>query len=159
MAPPTKVAEAQKSSKKRLDNFKHKDLMNKQKQIVNLESSSHSLRSASAHNKSKTLSLDEQEQLLRQEKEKHERLIGQLKAAEARNRTRLLKMRYVNLKEDEIEHLVDSQPSALKATRLEAFLPNPKAKKPEVYNPLNQIQRRRLEAILDGSAMIDRMLN
>ena len=103
------------------------------------------------------MTLVEQETVLREEKEKHERLIGQLKAAEARNRTRLLKMRYVNLKEDETEHIVDSQPTALKAARLEAFLPTFK-KKYELNDSLNPIQRRRLEAIIDG-ALIERKLN
>jgi hypothetical protein len=105
------------------------------------------------------MSQNEREKVLRQEKEKHDRLIGQLKAAEARNRTRLLHMRYINLKEDETEHLVDLQPSALKAVRLEAFLPNLKPKKSEFNDTLNPIQKRRLEAILDGALYIERKLN
>jgi hypothetical protein len=106
------------------------------------------------------MSLNERERLIMQEKEKHERLIGQLKAAEARNRTRLLQLRYINLKEDETEHLVDSQPTALKAVRLEALLPNMKNKKSlETGESLNPIQKRRLEAILDSAVLIERKLN
>jgi hypothetical protein len=106
------------------------------------------------------MSLKKREKIIMQEKEKHDRLIGQLKAAEARNRTRLLHMRYINLKEDETEHLVDSQPAALKAVRLEAFLPNLKNKKSsETRDSLNPIQMRRLEAILDGALYIERKLN
>lgn len=51
-----------------------------------LESNSIYSSSLMSVNKSKKLTLDETENMLRFEKERHDRLIGQLKAAEARNR-------------------------------------------------------------------------
>lgn len=69
-------------------------------------------------------------------------------------------MRYINSKEDEIDHLIDSQPNALKAVRLEAFLPPVKAEKPKIQNDLNPIQRRRLEALVEDvkCSIIERRL-
>ena len=43
-----------------------------------------------ASNRDKKLTLEETEEILKIEKERHERLIGQLKAAEARNRYLLI---------------------------------------------------------------------
>ena len=137
-------------------------MQNRQLEINKLEQSRSSF-SSTVHN-SHRLSLAEQEQLLSHERDKHEKLIGQLKAAEARSRTRLLRKRYVNLKEDETDHLVDSQPTALRAARLEAFLPNFKAARTmrnelaEATSRISQIERRRLDAIVDG-ALIERKLN
>lgn len=70
-------------------------------------------------------------------------------------------MRYFNCKEDEIDHLIDSQPSALKAVRLEAFLPPVRSEKPKIQNQLNPIQRRRLEALIDdnSNSLIERKLH
>lgn len=70
-------------------------------------------------------------------------------------------MRYLNCKDDEIDHLIDSQPTALKSVRLEAFLPAARQEKLKVSNSLNPIQRRRLEALIDDSSnyLIGRKLN
>jgi hypothetical protein len=116
---------------------------------------------ASLTKSKKKLTLQETEQMIKFEKERHERLIGQLKAAEAKNRSRILRLRYYNLKEDEIENLIESQSSALKAVRLEAFLPSVREKKVNVESELTPIQKRRLESILDDSSafLIERKLN
>lgn len=155
-----------------MDQLKKLDEYNKQRELDELELITQTIRSSSASVvfKNQQMSMEQRELLLRQEKERHDRLIGQLKAAEARNRTRLLKMRYVNLKEDESEHLIDSQPTALHAARLEAFLPTQKASgtsgKKSSHHDVNNAttssrssdrlkptQRRRLEAILDGDVI------
>jgi hypothetical protein len=75
-------------------------------------------------------------------------------------RARILKLRYFNCKQDEIDNLIESQPTALKAVRLEAFLPPVKPEKLNVPEPLNQIQRRRLEALIDdaNNSLIERRL-
>ncbi|PAA79833.1 hypothetical protein BOX15_Mlig018747g2 [Macrostomum lignano] len=71
----------------------------------------------------------QQKQMLEEEKEvdidkqQYEILIGQLKAAEARNRLRIMRMRYENVLEREVNHLISCQPTALRAVRLEAILP------------------------------------
>ena len=96
--------------------------------------------------------MEEAEKLIQFEKERHERLIGQLKAAEARNRNRILKMKYFNAKQDEIDHIIESQPTAIQAVRLEAFLPPVRTKKVVITDKLNPIERRRLEAIIDDES-------
>lgn len=101
--------------------------------------------------KNKKLTLEETKQMIRFEKERHARLVGQLKAAEARNRTRILKMRYYHCKQDEIDHLIESQPNALRAVRLEAFLPPVPPEKSKVNNNLTPIEKRRLEILIDDS--------
>lgn len=45
------------------------------------------------------------------------------RAAEARNRIRIMRLRYQATKAQEISHLISCQPSALKAVRLQALLP------------------------------------
>ena len=57
------------------------------------------------------------------EKDKHEKLIGQLKAAEARNRIRIMRLRYEANRGQEINHLISCQPTARKAVRLQALIP------------------------------------
>lgn len=106
-----------------------------------------------AINRGRKMNLLEAEELMRLERERHERLIGQLKAAEAKNRARILKMRYVNCKEDEIEHLIECQQTALRAVRLEAFLPPvlPKHDDDNEHENVTQIERRRIEALIDDS--------
>jgi len=59
----------------------------------------------------------------RLEKARHDELIGQLKAAEARNRSKLLQQRREKLKRDELDYLISSQPTAAAAVRLEALMP------------------------------------
>lgn len=110
--------------------------------------------------KNKKLTLAETEEMIKFERERHERLIGQLKAAEARNRTRIMKMRYFHSKQDEIDHLIESQPTANKAVRLEAFLPAVKQDKLKVDSNLTPIQRRRLERLIDDTtnSLVERKL-
>ncbi|XP_071143144.1 uncharacterized protein [Mytilus edulis] len=57
------------------------------------------------------------------ERDKHAKLIGQLKAAEARNRLRIMRLRYQANRAQEISHLISCQPTALKAVRLQALVP------------------------------------
>ena len=59
----------------------------------------------------------------RMERDKHAKLIGQLKAAEARNRLRIMRLRYQANRAQEISHLISCQPTALKAVRLQALVP------------------------------------
>ncbi|XP_032810807.1 protein LKAAEAR1 isoform X2 [Petromyzon marinus] len=82
------------------------------------------------------------------EAERQARLIGQLKAAEARARIRALRLRYQRIRANEINHLVASQPTATKAMRLEALLPT-KPSSPEPPDPLDKLQRFRIEQILE----------
>ena len=60
-------------------------------------------------------------------------------------------MRYYHCKQDEIDHLIESQPNALKAVRLESFLPSVAPEKIKVNNQLTPIERRRLEIMIDDS--------
>jgi hypothetical protein len=97
--------------------------------------------------------LEQTESIYQNEKIRHERLIGQLKAAEARNRIRMMKMRYLNNRDDDVDYLIECQPTAVKAIRLEAFLSNKKSKEDKDLHmdDLTPIQRRRLEALVDDS--------
>lgn len=45
------------------------------------------------------------------------------RAAEARNRIRIMRLRYQANRGQEINHLISCQPSALKAVRLQALVP------------------------------------
>ncbi|MGH0145496.1 UNVERIFIED_CONTAM: hypothetical protein FKN15_005750 [Acipenser sinensis] len=54
---------------------------------------------------------------------KQEKLIGQLKAAEARNRIRIMRLRYQSMRAQEINHLIACQSTAQKSVRLELLLP------------------------------------
>ena len=72
-----------------------------------------------------------------------------------------MKMRYFHSKQDEIDHLIESQPTATKAVRLEAFLPSvTKQEKLKVPTTLTPIQRRRLETLIDdtSNALVERKL-
>lgn len=60
-------------------------------------------------------------------------------------------MRYFHCKQDEIDHLIESQPCALRAVRLESFLPPVPPEKIKVNNKLTPIERRRLEILIDDS--------
>ncbi len=76
------------------------------------------------------------------------------------NRTRIIKMRYFHSKQDEIDHLIESQPTAAKAVRLEAFLPPVKQEKLKIDSSLTPIQRRRLERLIDdvSNSLVERKL-
>ncbi|XP_037017456.2 protein LKAAEAR1 [Artibeus jamaicensis] len=95
---------------------------------------------------------------------RQDRLLGVLKAAEARGRLRALRLRYTRLRAEEISLLIHQQKSARAAIRLEMFLP-PHLKPTRIPDPLDRQERRRVETILeekiDGSNLfgyIDRLL-
>ncbi|XP_055964112.1 protein LKAAEAR1 [Sorex fumeus] len=79
--------------------------------------------------------------------QRQDRLLGVLKAAEARGRVRALRLRHARLRAEEIALLVQRQKTALAAIRLELFLP-PRLKPTRIPDPLNRQERRRVEAIL-----------
>ncbi|XP_053430921.1 protein LKAAEAR1 isoform X2 [Nycticebus coucang] len=74
--------------------------------------------------------------------ERQNRLLGVLKAAEARGRVRALRLRYTRMRR---------QKSARAAIRLELFLP-PQLKPTRIPDPLDRQERRRVETILEESA-------
>jgi hypothetical protein len=71
-----------------------------------------------------------------------------------------MKMRYFHSKQDEIDHLIESQPTATKAVRLEGFLPPVNERPVKVESNLTPIQRRRLETLIDDTtnALVERKL-
>lgn len=86
----------------------------------------------------------------RSEKDKHEKLIGQLKAAEARNRLRIMRLRYQSSRAQEISHLIACQPTALKAVRLQALIPAyPDIK--DKGDALDKLDRERVEGLLEDT--------
>lgn len=93
------------------------------------------------------LTCSEEEQT---EKDKHEKLIGQLKAAEARNRIRIMRLRYEANRSQEINHLIACQPTARKSVRLQALLPVQHEDKTP-GDKLDKLQRTRVEALLDDN--------
>uniref|UniRef100_A0A2K6EPX7 LKAAEAR motif containing 1 n=1 Tax=Propithecus coquereli TaxID=379532 RepID=A0A2K6EPX7_PROCO len=68
--------------------------------------------------------------------ERQNRLLGVLKAAEARGRVRALRLRYTRMREEEISLLIQRQKSARAAIRLELFLP-PQLKPTRIPDPLD----------------------
>ncbi|WAR16258.1 LKAM1-like protein [Mya arenaria] len=84
------------------------------------------------------------------EREKHEKLIGQLKAAEARNRLRIMRLRYQSSRAQEIGHLIACQPTALKAVRLQALVPSYPNEK-DRGDSLEKLDRERIEALLEDN--------
>jgi len=82
------------------------------------------------------------------EKDQHAKLIGQLKAAEARNRIRIMRLRYQANKAQEINHLISCQPSAMKAVRLQALVPS-KSDITEKNDTLEKLARDQVEALLN----------
>lgn len=85
--------------------------------------------------------------LERVEKDKHITLIGQLKAAEARNRLRITRLRFQANRGQEINHLISCQPTALNAVRLEALLPITSAKY-DKKDAMDQLDRERCELLI-----------
>ncbi|XP_072553573.1 protein LKAAEAR1-like [Salminus brasiliensis] len=77
-------------------------------------------------------------------------LIGQLKAAEARNRIVQMRLQYQNLRAraQEINLMISCQPSAQSAVRLELLL-LAQEKKTDIIDGLDQPQRQRVEEILE----------
>lgn len=93
------------------------------------------------------------------EKDKHEKLIGQLKAAEARNRLRIMRLRYQSSRAQEISHLIACQPTALKAVRLQALIPSyPDTK--DKGDTLDKLDRERVECLLeDAEGLLTNRIN
>uniref|UniRef100_A0A8C8YCS5 LKAAEAR motif containing 1 n=1 Tax=Prolemur simus TaxID=1328070 RepID=A0A8C8YCS5_PROSS len=93
-------------------------------------------------------------QSLERPAERQNRLLGVLKAAEARGRLRALRLRYTHppgpLRAEETAFLIQRQKSALAAIRLELFLP-PQLKPARIPDPLDRQERRRVETILEES--------
>ncbi|XP_043409297.1 protein LKAAEAR1 isoform X3 [Prionailurus bengalensis] len=79
---------------------------------------------------------------------RQDRLLGVLKAAEARGRIRALRLRYIRMRAEEISLLTSQQKSARAAIRLELFLP-PQLKPTRIPDPLDRQERRRVETILE----------
>ncbi|KAM5305522.1 protein LKAAEAR1 [Glossophaga mutica] len=79
---------------------------------------------------------------------RQDRLLGILKAAEARGRLRALRLRYTRMRAEEISLLIQQQKSACAAIRLEMFLP-PRLKPTRIPDPLDRQERRRVETILE----------
>ncbi|XP_071958008.1 uncharacterized protein [Antedon mediterranea] len=82
------------------------------------------------------------------EKEQHSQLIGQLKAAEARNRLRVIRLRYQANRAQEVKHLISCQPTAIKAVRLQVLVP-PYPDNDSPGDALDKLQRKRVEELLE----------
>ncbi|XP_063712702.1 protein LKAAEAR1-like [Symsagittifera roscoffensis] len=117
--PPKDVLDAQEATLKRIrETYKQKKMATKGKEPIDLE------------------------------REKQEILIGQLKAAEARNRLKAMKSKYHHYRAEDVAHLITTQPTALASVKLECLLPA-KEEDMNLKDPLNRLKRRRVERILD----------
>ncbi|XP_072032266.1 protein LKAAEAR1-like [Amphiura filiformis] len=103
---------------------------------------------------------ERQEQFVDVEKEKHSQLIGQLKAAEARNRLRVMRIRYQNNRAQEVKHLISCQPTAIKAVRLQAMVP-PVPDRGSPGDGMDKLERKRVETLVEDEhgLTIDRDLS
>ncbi|XP_068117981.1 protein LKAAEAR1 isoform X2 [Hyperolius riggenbachi] len=81
------------------------------------------------------------------EQEKQAKVVGQLKAAEARNRIRLMRFRFQCMRAQELNNLISCQPTARDAIRLEVFLP-PRPHKEGSQDRLRGLERERVESLL-----------
>ncbi|MEE6506316.1 hypothetical protein FKM82_007626 [Ascaphus truei] len=79
--------------------------------------------------------------------EKENVVVGQLKAAEARNRIRLMRFRFQCMRAQEINHLISCQPTARDAIRLEVLLP-PMPDTVDLPDSLDRFQREHIEDLL-----------
>ncbi|CAH2303253.1 Hypothetical predicted protein [Pelobates cultripes] len=81
------------------------------------------------------------------EQEKQAKVVGQLKAAEARNRIRLMRFRFQCMRAQELNNLISCQPTARDAIRLEALLP----RRPITVSPQVSLDRfqERVEILLE----------
>ncbi|XP_056405356.1 protein LKAAEAR1 [Hyla sarda] len=98
----------------------------------------HALKSISA---SKQRVLDPQQEM-------QNKVVGQLKAAEAHNRIRLMRIRFQHMRAQELNNLISCQPTARDAIRLEVFLP-PRPHTDKSCDPLRWQQRERVESLLE----------
>ncbi|XP_074066632.1 protein LKAAEAR1 [Macrotis lagotis] len=85
--------------------------------------------------------------LLQPATEQEKLLFGVLKASEARNRIRALRLRYIRMRAEEIKHLISRQKTAAAAIRLEIFLP-PHLSHKKIPDCLDRRERARVEVIL-----------
>ncbi|CAF2527078.1 unnamed protein product [Rotaria sp. Silwood2] len=105
-------------------------------------------------------------------------VIGELKAAEARNRIRATRLRFAKSHRDEVDQIIAFQPNALSALRFEAFMSNTSSLQKEKVSSslhssprtasalasgqtketLTQIERRRVQNLLldDKNLLVDR---
>ncbi|XP_074608256.1 uncharacterized protein LOC141860913 [Acropora palmata] len=88
------------------------------------------------------------------ENERHIKIIGQLKAAEARNRIRLTRLRYQNNRRSEVNHLISCQPTALKAVRLQSLVP-PSQEKIHIRDLLVKNERCRVNSLLEDETGLE----
>ncbi|KAJ7370499.1 hypothetical protein OS493_032065 [Desmophyllum pertusum] len=88
------------------------------------------------------------------ESDKHTKIIGQLKAAEARNRIRLMRLRYQNNRSSEVTHLISCQPTALKAVRLQSLVP-PSPDKIYIRDLLVKNERYRVNSLLEDETGLE----
>jgi len=89
----------------------------------------------------------------KQQQEKHNELIGQLKAAEARNRIRLLRIRYNNVRNGELEQMIAYQPTSIRAVRLQALVPQKNNFLLSKADNMLKNDRHRIEEIIDDEEM------
>ncbi|XP_040186546.1 protein LKAAEAR1 [Rana temporaria] len=87
-------------------------------------------------------------QILTLQQERQAKVVGQLKAAEARNHIWLMRFRFQCMKAQELNNLISCQPTARDATRLEVFLP-PRTHTADSRDSLTRIQRERVEDLLE----------
>ncbi|XP_055788725.1 uncharacterized protein LOC129861368 isoform X2 [Salvelinus fontinalis] len=83
-----------------------------------------------------------------EEKRRQDLIIGQLKAAEARNRVRQMRLQYRSMRTQEINLMISCQSNAQTAVRLELLLPTEESKI-NAIDCLDKLQRKRVEEILD----------
>ena len=93
----------------------------------------------------------EMDQQARLEREQQLNLIGELKASEARNRLRVVRLRYEANRAQEVNHLVASQATALEAVRLKVILPPSSSEQQgkKQRDPLGKLERQRLERLIE----------
>ncbi|XP_053309872.1 protein LKAAEAR1 [Spea bombifrons] len=92
------------------------------------------------------------------EQEKQTKVVGHLKAAEARNRIRLMRFRFQCMRAQELANMISCQPAARDAIRLEVFLSSrPEATSSQVS--LGRFQRERVEDLVadDGGLLTNRI--
>ncbi|XP_069809044.1 protein LKAAEAR1 [Dendropsophus ebraccatus] len=89
-----------------------------------------------------------QKRALDLEQERQKKVVGQLKAAEARNRVRLMRIRFQRMRAQELNNLIAYQPTARDAIRLEVFMP-PRSHSDKPRDPLRRLQRERVESLLE----------
>jgi len=113
------------------------------KEITNTQTRLKELRKARGPTKSKPVDKEVERERIR-----HEELIGQLKAAEAKNRVYMLRSRYYSRRGDEIDHLINCQPSAIRAVRLQSLLPV-RSNKLDFRDIMGKDERIRVESLLE----------